>query len=332
MRLVDRREGGPVGVDVGDDEDSHRYWLAGSRSGEFRSSGEPTSPASSISRTATVDRRLRGRRPSASQWSYQSWNIRRVQSGLRWSRTPARCSPIRRATSSGRNSPCRSSRSRAEEPVEQRGQRPAEPAGDRDAEPLLGPLEDRRREPTRRGPLEQPLGLAPAVFEGGGQRLDRVDQLGVQERGPDLQAAGHARPVDLGQDVLGQVGVLIQRQRARQRVGAGGEAAARAQVLGLDVDRVAGSTSRPRDLRPRERAEPALMRQRQRLGGAAEELLELEVEAEVAVIDRQPADRRARPAPGPAAAGGGRPAPPARPRTSDSRPAARRRRRRRGRP
>ncbi len=48
------------------------------------------------------------------------------------------------------------------------------------------------------------------------------------------------------------------------------------------------------DLRPRERAEPALVGQRQGLGGAAEELLELEVEAEIAVIDRQPADRRAR--------------------------------------
>ena len=63
-------------------------------------------------------------------------------------------------------------------------------------------------------------------------------------------------------------------------------------MLGLDADRVAVD-QQPGDLGAGERAEPALVRQRQRLGRAAEELLELEVEAEIAVVDRQPADRRA---------------------------------------
>ena len=124
------------------------------------------------------------------------------------------------------------------------------------------------------------------------QDLDEVDQLGVEERCPDLEPAGHAGPIDLGQDVLGQVGVLIQGQRAGQRIGAAGECLAAAEVLALDADRIAVD-QQPVDLAAGERAEPALMGQRQRLGRASEKLLELEIEAEIAVIDRQPAHRRA---------------------------------------
>ena len=101
----------------------------------------------------------------------------------------------------------------------------------------------------------------------GGKRLDEVDQLGVQERGPDLQPAGHAGPVDLGEDVLGQVGVLVQGQRAGQRVGAAVDGLGAAEVLGLDADRIAAD-QQPGDLGAGERAEPALVGQRERLGRA----------------------------------------------------------------
>ena len=63
-------------------------------------------------------------------------------------------------------------------------------------------------------------------------------------------------------------------------------------MLDLDADRIAVDQE-PSDLRSREGAEPALVGQRERLGRAPEELLELEVEAEIAMVDRQPADRRA---------------------------------------
>ena len=53
----------------------------------------------------------------------------------------------------------------------------------------------------------------------GGSAWMKSTRLGVQERRPDLEPAGHAGPIDLGQDVLGQVGVLVERQRAGQRVG-----------------------------------------------------------------------------------------------------------------
>src|SRR5262249_40714601 len=81
-----------------------------------------------------------------------------------------------------------------------------------------------------------------------------------------------------------------------QRVGAGGQGPGAEQVLGLDVDRGAAGQEAA-DLGAGERAEPALVGQGGRLGGAAEELLELEVEADIAVVDRQAA--RPRPAPGP---------------------------------
>ena len=55
------------------------------------------------------------------------------------------------------------------------------------------------------GLLEQPLGLIPPVFEGGGERLDRVDEHGIEERGANLEPTGHAGPVDLGEDVVREI-------------------------------------------------------------------------------------------------------------------------------
>ena len=160
--------------------------------------------------------------------SCQSWNISRVQSGLRWSRTPARCSRDPAGDLVGPEEPL------ARQPVgvEQRSSKgPSGPRSQRATgmpNPFFGPVEDRRREPTRSRALEQPLGLAPSVFvTTAGSASIRVDQRGVEERRADLQAAGHARAVDLGQDVVGQVRILVEGQRPRQRVGPGASAAAR---------------------------------------------------------------------------------------------------------
>ena len=174
----------------------------------------------------------------------------------------------------------------------QRGQRSAQPACDGDAESLLGTSQDRRRQPARRGPLEQSLGLVSAELERWRQGLDEIDQLRVQERSADLEAAGHAGPIDLGEDVLGEVRVLVEGQRAGQRIGA---AAEQTGAAGGARARCRSDRRRPElgDLRAGKRAQPALMCQGERLGRAAEKLLELEVEAEIAMVDRQPPDGRA---------------------------------------
>ena len=105
--------------------------------------------------------------------------------------------------------------------------------------PFLGRARIGGRQPARGGPLEQSLGPVPAELEGWRQGLHEVDQLRVQERGADLEAAGHAGPIDLGQDVFGKVGILIEGQRTGQRIGAAAQQPGAAEMLLLDVDRVA---------------------------------------------------------------------------------------------
>src|SRR4051794_5251626 len=96
-----------------------------------------------------------------------------------------------------------------EQPPEHRGERSSQPASDWNAKTLLGPSENRSGEPTRDGALEQPLGHLLSVLEMRGQLLHGVHEHGVKKRRAYLQAAGHARPVDLGQDVFGQIGLLV---------------------------------------------------------------------------------------------------------------------------
>ena len=165
-------------------------------------------------------------RRQASQASYQSWNIRRVQSGLRWSRTPAWCSPTRRATSSGGTTPggqaVRGPRSRRSKGAS--GPRSQRATGM--PNPLLGPAQGSPRGAYPGRPLQATAWSdGPAVFEPRrAAPAISVHQSGVQERSPHLQPAGHARPVDLGQDVLGKVGILIERQRPAERICSGARA------------------------------------------------------------------------------------------------------------
>ena len=127
---------------------------------------------------------------------------------------------MRRATSSGWNNPWRSSRSRPEQ---------VDPAAEPVARGASAP-------PGCRNPSWVEPGSTPAAaldaarfsnrlvwfrpnLNDGGQALHEIHQLRVQERRSHLQAAGHAGPVNLRQDVLGQVGILIQGQRPGKRIG-----------------------------------------------------------------------------------------------------------------
>ena len=125
----------------------------------------------------------------------------------------------------------------AEKAVEQGAERAAKPARDRDAKTLLGPIEDRRREPTRCRSLEQPVSSPPVricKLRGATRRSPRpwASRKGAR----DLQPAGHARPIDFRQDVVGQVRVLVEGQRTGQAIGPRSQPLGAGQVLGLDVE------------------------------------------------------------------------------------------------
>jgi hypothetical protein len=121
--------------------------------------------------------------------------------------------------------------------VHQGGQRPAQPGGHGDAEALLGTSQDRRRKPAGRGALEQALGLVSPELELRRERLAEIHQLRVQKRRPDLEAAGHAGAIDLGEDILGKIRILVESQRPGKRVSSTAQGSRPAQVLALDVRR-----------------------------------------------------------------------------------------------
>jgi hypothetical protein len=68
--------------------------------------------------------------------------------------------------------------------------------------------------------IEQALAAIPAKLERGWQGLHEVGELDIQKGSADLEAAGHAGAIDLGQNVFGEVGLLIEGQRPRQRISA----------------------------------------------------------------------------------------------------------------
>ena len=120
---------------------------------------------------------------------------------------------------------------------------------------------------------------------GGREACQGVDQVGIQERRTDLQAAPHAGPVNLEEDVVGQVSRLIKFEARPQPVAVGVELLAPAQVFGFHIHRRL-INQEPSDLVALKRPEPALVSQRQGLTRPPKELFELEIEAEVVVVDR----------------------------------------------
>ena len=252
-----------------------------------------------------------------------------VQSGLRWSRKPDRCSPIRRATSSGRNNPWRSSlpgsssrsRSGASSPRSQRATGMPNPflgraRIDRGSLPETAPLSNRlvwlRRylNWSREAAARPPPGPCPG-----------------RERGlPDRRPCWRGRPWSRCLREGRSPGTSASDRVRGSASGASAAATARCSASTSRGGPLPWLQEQSRELGAGERAEPPLVRQGKGLGGAAEELLDLEIEGEVAIAHRQPPGRGLRQGPGRSRAGGDRVRPPARPRTSDSRPAARRRR------
>ena len=102
--------------------------------------------------------------------------------------------------------------------VDHRRQRPAQPRADRRFEAVLRPIDDGFRD----APLEQPAQqvLAPAVLQLQARRHrgGELEQLVIEQRLARLERHGHAHPVDLGHDVVDQVGLHVDVQRAVERI------------------------------------------------------------------------------------------------------------------
>ena len=80
---------------------------------------------------------------------------------------------------------------------------PAQPLRQRHREPLLGPVEDRVRQPGPQGVAQDPLLLHAAQLHRRRDRGGELHHLGVEEGRARLQRVGHRRDVDLGQQVAG---------------------------------------------------------------------------------------------------------------------------------
>ena len=235
-----------------------------------------------------------------------------------------------RSTSGGVEDALRSQARRRELVVERLAQLALEPLGDRDPEALLRRGRDPGRQRVRHRPLQQVLRVEAAQLEARRHAAEELDELDVEEGRAHLERARHARPVDLHQDVVLQVG-----RRVRGRSGArAGSVGRRCEAPPLLRERVAGcAVEQGRLLVGRERAEPR--RDDGRRPGSrrsAEEALDLEVEAEVRRRDREPVGERGDDALVERAAARGRVARRGPPGRSGSPRAARRSRRRRGRP
>ena len=238
---------------------------------------------------------------------------------------------IRRATSSGRNKPL------APEPIRARSESISGASGPRSQRatgmpnPFLGRSRIEAGSLSDRRPLQEPLGLSPRPYlyeEGNAGSNRRARRRGTAPGLPARRPCSPGRPwrgcrrAGRYPDTSGATESTGRRRRRARRPGPG--ARPRRRTLG---DRPGPGRSPD----PRERPEPALMGQGRGLARPPEELLELEVEADVAVVDRQLADRRAGQRTGRAGELAETRPRPARPRRSGSRPVARRRRRRRGR-
>jgi len=92
------------------------------------------------------------------------------------------------------------------------GERAAEPGADRGDEAHLGPIKNLIRQMLFERALHQPFPRAAAKPHLRRQTGCEFDQPMIEQGLARLQAHGHARPVDLGQDVAGkpdlEIGIL----------------------------------------------------------------------------------------------------------------------------
>ncbi len=208
-----------------------------------------------------------------SQRSYQSWNINKVQSGFRWSRTPALCSPIRRSTSTGSNRPCRSRRDRL-------SNEPGRPARARATTATGIPKPSLRTvRGSTAGAGRRPLFSRGVWFgscrtcTGGGERLHRVDKPRVEKRAHALPGRRPCLPGRPWREY--RQGGMCPDSSASDRVSGsavGTRPPARTQVFRFDVDRRAPATSNRSISAPEYEPSQQPMGERDRFGSPLREI------------------------------------------------------------
>ena len=282
------------------------------RAGPFRRQRRGRSPVGAGRRRAgrrALSTRRYSRGASASEWALaigvaratpaarssiqrrcQSWKTKSVQSCLRWSRRPARCSDTSRSTSPDRRCPAAEALGGklVLERLAQLGLEPARRSGCR------SPSSRVRRCPagrtSRHRALEEVLRLEAAELEPRRHPSEELHELDVEERRPDLERARHARPVDLHEDVVLQVRRRVEVDRAAR---AGRRVGRVANARRCSAKGSAGCATEQRACSAGVN-EPSQVGCRTSGGSArpAEEALELEVEAEVRRRDGQPVGER----------------------------------------
>src|SRR5882724_12768014 len=175
----------------------------------------------------------------------------------------------------------------------ERTERAAEPVAERNPEALLRPREGLGRERIGEGALEDVLRREAAKLQDHRKPRRQLHDAPVEERYPNLQGTGHARPVGLRQHSLAEVALEIEVEHALEAL----HRRRRCEDLveggvgrrGLDTSERVGREQLLLFGR-RERAEPDGVALDVGVVHAFEEPLELEVEAQVAERDRESLD------------------------------------------
>ena len=127
--------------------------------------------------------------------------------------------------------------------------------------------------------LEHVLGLEATELELGWNPPEELDEVDVEERRSHLQRAGHARPIDLHQDVVLEIRLRIEVDQPHEPSSAGRGGIVDASLVGQCVP---WRPVKERGSSDAEGPEPRRVARRGRSAAARSEPLQLEVEAEVA--------------------------------------------------
>jgi len=103
--------------------------------------------------------------------------------------------------------------------VRHRGERSPEPFADRGLEAVLGAVDDLARDPAFQQPAEQVLASTVLHLEGRRNRRGKLEQLVIEQRYACLERNSHAHLVDLGQDIVDEVGLDVDVECPVQRIG-----------------------------------------------------------------------------------------------------------------
>ena len=99
--------------------------------------------------------------------------------------------------------------------------RSPQPLADRHAETHLPAVGQGRRHVSIEDLAEDRLAAAVAMLELEGELPGKLDQPMIQQRDARFQADGHRRPIDLGQNVVGQIGHQVEIHRLFEYVSTG---------------------------------------------------------------------------------------------------------------